>query len=115
MKTSRVVLNIGLNNNSKQAHEVATIARERLGLDRATWATELGEYLQGAEPTLVLHGDTAAAFHDIVNEIAKLSTELTQDCIAAKIGERGRLIYAPEHTGERYTFDEKYFLKILAH
>lgn len=110
----RIVLNIGLNNNPKQANEVARIARERLGIDRATWATELGEYLQDAEPTLVLHGDTAAAFHEIVNEIANLSTELTQECIAVKIGERGRLIYAPEHTGERYTFDEKYFLKILA-
>lgn len=110
----RIVLNIGLNNNPKQAHEIATIARERLGIDRATWATELGEYLQDAEPTLVLHGDTAAAFHDIVNEIASLSTELTQECIAVKIGERGRLVYDPKHTGERYTFNEKFFLKILA-
>lgn len=110
----RIVLNIGLNNNPKQAHEVATIARERLGIDRATWATELGEYLQDAEPTLVLHGDTAAAFHEIVNEIANLSTELTQECIAVKIGERGRLVYDPKYTGDRYTFDEKYFLKILA-
>ena len=111
---NRIVLNIGLNNNPKQAHEVATIARERLGIDRATWATELGEYLETDEPTLVLHGDTAAAFHDIVNEIAKLSTELTQECIAIKIGERGRLVYDPKYIGERYTFDEKYFLKILA-
>ena len=111
---NRIVLNIALNNNPKQAHEVATIARERLGIDRATWATELGEYLQDAEPTLVLHGDTAAAFHDIVNVIAKLSTEFTQECIAVKIGNRGRLIYAPEYADERYTFDEKFFLKILA-
>jgi len=113
MDTKRIVLNIGLNNNPKQAHEVATIARERLGIDRATWATELGEYLQDAEPTLVLHGDTAQAFHEITNEIAKLSEDLTQECIAVKIGDRGRLVYRPEHKGERYQFNEKYFLKIL--
>lgn len=111
---NRIVLNIGLNNNPKQAHEIAKIARERLGIDRATWATELGEYLETDEPTLVLHGDTAQAFHEITEAIAKLSEDLTQECIAVKIGERGRLIYAPEHVGERYTFNEKYFLKILA-
>jgi len=110
----RVILNIGLNNNTKSANQVVQIARERLGIDRATWATSMGEYLQSDEPTLVLHGETAAAFHEIVNEIASLSTELTQECIAVKIGERGRLVYAPEHKGERYNFDEKYFIKILA-
>ena len=110
----KVILNIGLNNNPKQAYQVAKIARERLGIDRATWATSMGEYLQSDEPTLVLHGETAAAFHEIINEIESLSTELTQECIAVKIGSRGRLIYAPEHKGDRYTFDEKYFIKILA-
>lgn len=110
----KVILNIGLNNNPKSASAIAKVARERLGMDRATWATSMGEYLASDEPTLVLHGETAAAFHEIVNEIASLSTELTQECIAVKIGERGRLIYAPEHTGERYNFDEKYFIKILA-
>jgi len=110
----RIVLNIGLNNNPKTANQIATIARERLGIDRATWATSMGKYLEDSEPTLILHGDTTSAFHEIVNEIAKLSTDLTQECIAVKIGERGRLIYAPEHKGERYDFNEKYFIKILA-
>jgi hypothetical protein len=110
----KVILNIGLNNNPKQAYQVAKIARERLGMDRATWATTMGEYLQSDEPTLVLHGETAVAFHEIVNKIANLSTELTQECIAVKIGSRGRLIYAPDYKGERYNFDEKYFIKILA-
>lgn len=111
---ARIVLNIGLNNNPKQANEVAKIARERLGIDRATWATELGQYLEDSEPTLVLHGDTARAFHEIVNAIAKLSEDLTQECIAVKIGERGRLIYRETFTGDRYSFNEKYFIKILA-
>lgn len=110
----RIVLNIGLNNNPKQANEIAKIARERLGIDRATWATELGKYLEGDEPTLVLHGDTAKAFHEITAEVAKISEDLTQECIAVKIGERGRLIYPDAFTGERYSFNEKYFLKILA-
>lgn len=111
---ARVILNIGLNNNPKQATEVARIARERLGIDRATWATELGKYLEGDEPTLVLHGDTEQAFHEITAGLAKLSEDLTQECIAVKIGERGRLIYRETFEGERYQFNEKYFIKILA-
>ena len=114
MDTKRIVLNIGLNNNLKQASEIAKIARERLGLERATWATKLGEYLEDSEPTLVLHGDTAKAFHEITSEIAKISEDLTQECIAVKIGERGRLIYRETFTGDRYQFNEKYFIKILA-
>lgn len=114
MSTKKIILNIGLNNNPLSASQVAKVARERLGLDRATWATEVGEYLQDAEPTIVLHGETSKAYDQIMYLAKELSEDLTQDCIAIKVDDQGHLVYPETFTGERYEFDENYFIKILA-
>lgn len=111
---ARVILNIGLNNNPLNASQVAQVARKRLGIDRATWATELGKYLEGDEPTLVLHGDTLKALDQITYLIKELSEDLKQECIAVKVDQQGHLLYPETFEGERYEFDQKYFLQILA-
>lgn len=112
MKTKKIVLNVGLNNNTKRPDEIVEMFQARLS-DRATWAIVTSTYNNEVEPTLVLHGETAQAFKTIVDKVKQLSAELTQECIAAQVDDHGVLVYDQAYKGERYKFDQKYFRKII--
>lgn len=113
MKTKKVVLNIGLNNNPKKPDEIVYLFQELIS-KRATWGQVTSTYNDEIEPTLVLHGETAQAFKTIVETIKDLSAVTTQECIALTVDDQGLLVYPRHHKGERMKFDAKYFKKIIA-
>lgn len=113
MKTKKVVLNIGLNNNPKKPEEIVNLFQALIS-KRATWAQVTSTYNDEVEPTLVLHGETAQAFKTIVDTIKDLSASMTQECIGAEIDDTGLLIYPRHHKGERLKFNPEFFKKIIA-
>ena len=113
MKTKKVVLNIGLNNNTKRPDEIVNLFQELIS-KRATWGQVISTYNDEVEPTLVLHGETSKAFKYITDTIKDLSAAMNQECIGAEIDDHGLLIYPDHYKGERYKFDPQYFKKVIA-
>lgn len=113
MRTKKIVLNIGLNNNTKSEDEIVNLFKGLIS-ERATWAKVVSTYNGETEPTIVLHGETAKAFKYITDTIKDLSAAMNQECIGAEIDEHGLLIYPDHYKGERYKFDRKYFKKVIA-
>jgi hypothetical protein len=75
----------------------------RVRFDTGTW--------DGDEPTaiLVIVSDDEFDAEGICMNFTKL---FTQTAIAMRTeGEEGKLIYHPDHTGDRVEFDEKYFIE----
>ena len=65
----------------------------------------------GDEPTaiLVIVSDDEFDAEGICKNLCKL---MTQTAIAMRTdGDEGKLVYHPDHTGEKYEFDEKYFIE----
>lgn len=112
MKTKKIVLNIGLNNNTKSEDEIVNLFKGLIS-ERATWAKVISTYNGETEPTIVLHGETSKAFKYITDTIKDLSAAMNQECIGAEIEDHGLLIYPDHYKGERYKFDAKYFKKII--
>lgn len=113
MNTKKVVLNIGLNNNTKRPDEIVNLFQALIS-KRTTWAQVTSTYNNEVEPTLVLHGESALAFKTIVDTIKDLSAAMNQECIGAEIDETGLLIYPRHYKGERYKFNPEFFKKIIA-
>lgn len=119
-----VTLNIGLNNNPFTAQEIADNFNEfpvysSLGAIIETFET-LGQYVENPEPTLVVKIST-----DLMSwvwwksEVEELTIMYTQECIPVRVESTDSsgfkkinqdLIFNPDYTGERYEFDEKYFI-----
>jgi hypothetical protein len=108
----KVVLNIGLNNNTKSEDEIVQIFKGLIS-ERATWAKVISTYNDEVEPTIVLHGESAKAFKQITDIIKDMSGAMNQECIGAEVDGAGLLIYPDHYKGERYKFDAKYFRKII--
>lgn len=113
MKTKKVVLNIGLNNNTKSPDKIVELFQALIS-KRATWGQVTSTYNDEIEPTLVLHGETAQAFKTIVDTIKDLSASMNQECIGAEIDDKGLLIYPRHHKGKRMNFNPEFFKKIIA-
>jgi hypothetical protein len=113
MNTKKVVLNIGLNNNTKSPDKIVELFQALIS-KRATWGQVVSTYNNETEPTLVLHGESALAFKTIVDTIKDLSASMGQECIGAEIDDQGLLIYPRHHKGERMKFDPQYFKKVKA-
>ena len=65
----------------------------------------------GDEPTavLVVSSDDEFDAHGICINLCKI---MTQTAIAMRTdGEDGKLVYHPDHSGDKYEFDEKYFIE----
>lgn len=111
-QVKRVVrLNIGLNNNPYDAVDIVALLNFlRIDVDRADVVD--GEYNGDCEPTLVVRALTH--HHPIILDsmMSMLADDLTQECIAYKIGGKGVLKYSPWFKGDRYDFDEQYFITI---
>jgi hypothetical protein len=101
-------LNIGLNNNPFSADEILDVLPLFMKVD--SHSVQTGEYEGEVEPTLVVVGLTDRSFDAIKDILTALSLDLTQDCIAFRYGGKGDLAYRPDFVGERYEFDEQYFI-----
>ena len=101
-------LNIGLNNNPFSAEDILEALTLAMKID--SQFIKNGEYNGEVEPTLVVIGLTDRSFDAIKDFLTALSLDLTQDCIAFRYGGKGDLAYRPDFTGERYEFDENYFI-----
>jgi len=122
MKTALVTINIGLNNNPFTAQEIAHNFQELYTNRGAIVETfeGLGQYVKNPEPTLVIKISTdLASFIFWKNEVKEFTIVYTQECIPVRVdytnvdGIKTRkqdLIFNPDYTGERYEFDEKYFI-----
>ena len=105
-----IKLNIGLENNPYSHREISSYLQLTCGIEILS-REEVGEYNGESERTLVSlnhsHDDV-----EITLETVKLMTELfTQDCIAVKINDVGYLVYNPEYKGEKFEFNNEYFIE----
>lgn len=117
-----VTLNIGLNNNPFTAQEIADNFNEFYASRGAVIETfvGLGEYVKNPEPTLVVKISTdLQSWIWWKSEVSELTIIYTQECIPIRVestdssGIKTRnqeLIFNPDYTGERYEFDEKFFI-----
>ena len=122
MKTTLVTINIGLNNNPFTAQEIAQHFQELYTNRGAIVETfeGLGQYVKNPEPTLVIKISTdLASFIFWKNEVKEFTIVYTQECIPVRVEytdangfqtKKQDLIFNPDYNGERYEFDEKYFI-----
>lgn len=122
-----VTLNIGLNNNPFTAQEIASILhqmfsmryKQGLGAIIETFKV-MSQYEGKPEPTLVAKiSNTSDMFSYWKGSMQILCKTLEQDSIAFRIEStdddgfkttKQALAFNPEYTGERYEFDEKFFI-----
>lgn len=103
-----VRLNIGLNNNRYDLDMLLRMSGELMDIDSHFVAE--GEYNGDVEPTLVVTGLTEIGSEDLENNISVFSMLAGQDCIAYKLGGKGVLAYRLNWAGDKYEFDEQYFI-----
>ena len=107
---NKIEINIGLNNNPCTAQEnVMYLVSLYTSVKHNV---QLGEWDGGDEPTLVVE-----LFSDInkleLREFVEFYTIfLTQEAIPFRFNGVGELVFNESYEGERYPFDEKYFLTI---
>ncbi|MFN5252159.1 MAG: hypothetical protein ACK5DE_14060, partial [Bacteroidota bacterium] len=78
----------------------------------------IGQYNGNPEPTAVIE---ISRLHGVTDgEVKEWCKYFTQECIAIertilsaqrKVYTEGVLVYNPDYTGDRYTFDAQYFIK----
>lgn len=103
MKT--VKLNIGLENNPYDFDFIQWI----FGTS-STSRVQIGEYNGEPERTAVVLTKVENDF-DVLEHVAKMARLFTQECIAVKIDDVGYLVYNPNFEGEKFEFDQKYFIE----
>lgn len=112
-QVKRVVrLNIGLNNNP-YGKSIVVLTNELLGdlfLDIDSAFVHNGQWEGNDEPTLVITALTTDSFEDFEKYVEQLTQHFTQQAIAFKYGGKGVLTYNPSFTGERYEFNDEYFI-----
>lgn len=114
----QVTLNIGLLNNSKvtdinNVSELVAYIEGKLDLELPMiYRTALGEFEGHDEPTLVaVVNINCVNLSYLILEIEQLAIDLTQQCIAVQNDQFEALVYDPHFKGERYKFDNAYFIQ----
>jgi hypothetical protein len=102
-------VNIGLENNPYTDKQITNIVKATLG-DKITSKVVLGLYNGIQERTLVLGGITDRSLYDVNRFIDTLLTGCTQECIPYKYDSFKTLKYNDKYQGDRYQFDEAYFI-----
>ena len=103
MKT--VKLNIGLENNPFDFERVKTL------FNPLSARIEVGEYNGQVERTAVINALIDGSIETIFLLIDLLTIAFTQECIAVKIDDVGYLVYNPNFDGEKFEFDNQYFIE----
>jgi hypothetical protein len=73
---------------------------------------QVGEWEGADEPTVVMEFYSNEPVNDLRNLTEALTDTLTQEAIAFRFNGEGELVFNGNYTGERYPFDEQYFLTI---
>lgn len=103
----RTILNIGLSSNTLKVVDIISVMNRWYGIKQLkTLSIDDGMYNGAIEPTLVISYRCEILDDDMV----KLLLMMSQTCLAVKSGRKGRLIYTPEHTGDKITFDNEIFI-----
>jgi hypothetical protein len=100
------IINIGLNNNPYDVVDIISLLNQLFGDTPIVFSIDDGIYNGAIEPTL------AIAYDDSIDNttIETICLLLTQTCIAVKRDGIGELVYVPDYTGEKYIFDEQFFI-----
>lgn len=106
-----LTLNIGLENNPKEAGNIVTLLDYWLSAEKSKNKTELSEYKGVKERTLIYTVQTNTNINTIVALIEDLCKLTTQESIAFTMDEYKMLVFNPNYKGEIFDFDEKYFVK----
>lgn len=104
-----IKLNIGLENNPYEFADVLTFVNELATLN--SFRQESGEYNGEPERTFVASLYSKHTEERILKQIELLTIAFTQDCIAVKINDVGYLVYNPEYKGEKFEFNNEYFIE----
>ncbi len=106
----KAILNIGLNNNPLSQEEIINKLREDYAIDTCKFG--IGRYEDEHEPTLVVILDSPyARTSHFIKKIEELATILTQNCIAVSTDQFDLLVYSQNYNGQRYKFDNQYFIR----
>jgi hypothetical protein len=106
---SKVILNVGLNNNPYGFDVLRDYFSERKGAKFCKYA--VGSWHGVSEPTCVVSFEMDG---DVRQFVEALCGWTTQTAIAVKVDGVGDLVYEPSYQGERYVFDEDYFISPTA-
>jgi hypothetical protein len=104
---NKIEINIGLNNNPQKPEGIL----KYFGID-LRHEVQLGEWDGADEPTLVIEFTDEIGYDRIKSLIQFFVVNLTQEAIAFRFNGVGELVFNENYTGERYPFDEAYFLTI---
>ena len=103
-------MNIGLNNNPCTAQEIVSVFTSMYQSIKHN--VQVGEWDSSEEPTLVIEFYSVVSMAGMLSSVSTLTRVLTQDAIAFRFNGVGELVFNENYTGERYPFDENYFLTI---
>jgi hypothetical protein len=107
------VLNIGLNNNPKSPEGILEVIEALFSFtELSEHRIEMGEFNGNPENTLIVELDSRLNAEWMRINIEILCEQLTQESIAVKFNGKGELVFNPAYKGERYEFNEDYFLNI---
>ena len=107
----KILLNIGLNNNPYSIGAIKALLSQKTTILNSQLYD--GFYKEPQEPTLVI----SLSFPDqklssVIQYIESLCIELTQECIPVLSDSFELLVYNPNYTGEKFKFDNQYFLTL---
>lgn len=109
---NKIEINIGLNNNPATAESITIFLNAYFrGRDFKT-DIQVGEWEGGDEPTLVvevLSTESQLVISELVEDLVDICT---QEAIPFRFNGEGELLFNDNYKGERYPFDENYFLTI---
>jgi len=102
----KTILNIGLNNNPYDVADITYVLNTLFDGKPTNFDILNGEYNGEVEPTLAVEYDGALFNH----ELESLCELLTQECIAVKVDGKGKMIFNPNFTGDKFEFSDEHFL-----
>jgi len=108
---NKIEINIGLGNNPFTSDEVKLFLVKLLG--KCTQIQlQVGEWEGADEDTLVFEIYTDIELDELREYIDFMTIIFEQDAIAFRFNGTGELVFHEDYKGERYPFDEAYFLTI---
>lgn len=109
---NKIEINIGLNNNPFTNEEIIRGLNSYFEGSEIKTQVQTGEWDGGDEPTLVVELFSKVGRVELREFVVFFTMALTQDAIPFRFNGRGELVFHKNYKGERYPFDEAYFLTI---